>query len=69
MNINRSRVMQLINTEYGGNFTRFSKDLGIDISHVHRCLTTGVGGGKKVIGAIIKYCKNKGLDFEEFIEL
>ncbi len=58
-----------MNQYYNGNYSRFAKDLGVDISQLHRFLTTGVGGGKKILGAIIKFCINKGLDFEDYIEL
>ena len=69
MKINGPKVMELMNTYFDGNYNRFGRELGIDPSHLYRFLNNGVGGGKKLAGAIIRFCKAKGLDFEEYIEL
>ena len=69
MQLNRDKVIELMNKYYGGNYNRFSRKLQVDPSHLHRYLKTGIGGGKKIVGAIIKFCKENGLNFEDYIEL
>lgn len=68
MKIKREQVTELIENEYGGNMSRFSRELSLDPSHLHRCLNNGVGGGKKVVGAIMKYCKENGKSFDEYLD-
>jgi len=69
MEANRSRVTDLMNTYCAGNYNRFAKELGVDPSHLYRFLTSGIGGGKKIVGSVIRFCKEKGLDFEEYIDI
>ena len=66
---NRDKITQLMSIYCAGNYNRFGRELGLSPSHLHRYLNTGVGGGKKLAGAVIKFCKQKGLDFEEYIEI
>jgi hypothetical protein len=69
MKVKRGKVINLMNKYYHGNYNRFAKELGVDPSHLYRFLTTGIGGGKKIIGAVIKFCKQNSLDFEDYIDL
>lgn len=69
MRIKQNKVIELMSTYCAGNYNRFGRELGINPSQVHRYINTGVGGGKKMAGALIKFCKSKGLNFEEYIEL
>lgn len=69
MEVNRQKVHDLMNTNCEGNYNRFARELGVDPSHLYRFLNTGVGGGKKILMSVIKYCKINGLDFEEYISI
>lgn len=69
MEANRNKVVELMHMYCEGNYNRFAKELKVDPSHLYRYLTTGVGGGKKILGAIMRFCKEKGLSFEEYINL
>ncbi len=69
MRAKREKVADLMNIYCDGNYNRFARELGIDPSHLHRFITSEIGGGKKLVGAIIKFCKDKGLNFEEYIEI
>ncbi|MCX7921073.1 MAG: hypothetical protein N3B21_03485 [Clostridia bacterium] len=69
MKINRDNLIKLMNYYCAGNCTRFARELGVDTSHLHRYLNTGIGGGTKIVGAVIKFCKINGLNFEEYVEL
>lgn len=69
MTANRDKAYELMKTYCADNYNRFARELGVDPSHLHRFLTTGVGGGKKLVGAIMKFCIQKQLNFEEYIEI
>ena len=69
MEVNRQKVHELMKTNCAGNYNRFARELEVDPSHLYRFLNTGVGGGKKIVMSVIKYCKTNGLDFEEYISM
>jgi len=69
MEVNRSKVHELMKTHCAGNYNRFARELGVDPSHLYRFLTTGVGGGKKILMSVMKYCKLNGLEFEDYINI
>ena len=67
MEVNRHKVYDLMKNNCAGNYNRFARELGVDPSHLYRFLNTGVGGGKKILMSVIKYCKANGLNFEDYI--
>jgi hypothetical protein len=69
MEVKRENVIVLMKDNYGGNYNRFARELKVDPSHLYRFLTTGVGGGKKIISSIIKFCKDNEINFEEYVDL
>lgn len=69
MEINRQMLFGLMDRYCDGNYNRFAKELEIDPSHLYRFLNKGVGGGKKLVGAVIKFCRERELNFEEYIEI
>ena len=62
-------LFEMMNGYCDGNYNKFAKELGIDPSHLYRFMNTGVGGGKKLVGAVIKYCRENKLNFEDYIEI
>ena len=69
MEIDRTKLFGLMDQYCGGNYNRFSKELGIDASHLYRFLNSGIGGGKKLVGAVLRFCKMKQLNYEDYINL
>jgi hypothetical protein len=69
MEVNRSKVHDLMDNNCAGNYNRFARELGVDPSHLYWYLNTGVGGGKKILMSVIKYCKDNGLNFEDYISI
>jgi len=69
MELDKGKVFELMNKYCGGNYNRFARTLGVDPAHLYRFLNTGVGGGKKLVGAVMKFCKEYGLEFEDYIQL
>jgi len=69
LKLNRNKVEKLLNEYCEGNYNRFARELDLDTSHIYRYLKTGIGGGRKLIGAVLEFTKSKGLNYEDFIEL
>jgi hypothetical protein len=46
MTAKRDKAYELMKTYCADNYNRFARELGVDPSHLHRFLTTGVGVDK-----------------------
>lgn len=51
------------------NIYSFSRLVGLDPSQLHRFLKTGIGGGRVLWGKIYYFCKQNGLNFDDFIQI
>lgn len=69
MKLKRDSVKELMKKYYDGNYNRFAREIGVDPTHLHRFLKTGIGGGAKLIGSVMKFCKDRQLNFEEYVDL
>jgi hypothetical protein len=69
MELKRDKIFELMKKYCAGNYNRFARELKIDPSHLYRFLNTGVGGGKKIVGALMRFCKEKNLEFEEYVDI
>ncbi len=69
MEVNRQKIQDLMKSNCDGNYNRFARELGVDPSHLYRFLNTGVGGGKKILMSVMRYCKINGLDFNEYVNI
>lgn len=69
MEIKRDKVMELMKTYCEGNYNRFAREMGVDPAHLHRFLNTGVGGGKKIISGIIKFCREKNINEFDYFDI
>ena len=68
MEVNRHKIRDLMKAKCEGNYNRFARSRR-GPSHLYRFLNTGVGGGKKILMSVMKYCKTNGLDFEDYISI
>lgn len=69
MKVNQEKLAGLMNSYCGGNYNRFARELQIDPSHLYRYINSGIGGGKKLIGAVMRFCVQNQLDFNQYIDL
>ncbi len=68
MKVNIIELQELLQDEFDGNQKAFSKDLGVDRTHLNKILkNNGSGAGGKFCGAIIKYCIDNNMDYRRFI--
>lgn len=66
--INREKMLELMQSQCRGNYNLFGRQLGVDPAHLYRFLNTGVGGGKKMLFALIEYCDQHHLNFKQFLD-
>lgn len=70
MEINMEAFMELLKGRFNGNQAKMARVLGISKYQLNMIINNkGKCAGKKVIGAIIKYCDINEYDFHEYIFL
>lgn len=69
MKLNRDKVEKLMDLYFGGCYNRFARELEVDPSQLYRFIKSGRCAGNKLIGAIIRFCKSRGLDYEGYLEI
>ena len=69
MKLKREKILELMNNYTFCNYNRFVRDLKVDPAHLHRFLRFGVCGSKKIVLAMIKFCKENNLDVYEYIDM
>lgn len=67
--LSREKMMDLMKFHCKGNYNQFGRELGVDPAHLYRFLTTGVGGGKKIIFGLMDFCEKNQLNYKNYIEL
>jgi len=63
------KMAVLMDDYFEGNYHKFARKLELDPSHLYRFINNGIGGGSKMLGALYKLCIEKGLKFEDYIEV
>ena len=70
MEVNIKALEKLLNEKFGGNQTAFAEAMELERSHVNKVFKNkGKGAGAVFCGAIIKYCNNNNLNYQEYIFL
>lgn len=70
MELNMGALNILLREKFNSNQSIMAKELGISRYQLNIILNTnGAHAGKKVFGAIIKYCKNNNYNYEDYIFL
>ena len=67
MYLNKMKLLELMNTKHGGSYRKFSREIGIEASQLHRVVNSDAKAGTVFLGRLHKYCINQGIVFEEFI--
>lgn len=70
MEINMGAFVTLLREKFENNQSKMAKTLGISRYQLNMIVKhKGKNAGKKVIGAIIKYCDDNNYDFRDYIFL
>lgn len=70
MEINMEAFLKLLKDRFDNNQAKMARILGISRYQLSDIIkNNGKGAGKKIIGALIKYCDINEYDFHEYIFL
>ena len=70
MEINMEEFVQLLEERFGGNQAKMARIFGISKYQLNAVIKqNGKGAGKKILGALIKYCDINEIDFHRYIFL
>lgn len=70
MEINMGAFITLLREKFDNNQAQMAKTLGISRYQLNMIVKhKGKNAGKKVIGALIKYCDDNNYDFRDYIFL
>ena len=70
MEINMGAFNTLLREKFNNNQAEMARTLGISKYQLNIILkNNGKNAGKKVIGAIMKFCKNNNYNYEDYIFL
>lgn len=70
MKVNIIAVNEFIKKNYRNNKTWFAEVIGINTSYLNQILNGKVSASSfKMCNAIVEYCRENNLDFNEFISL
>lgn len=68
MEINKDRLWQLLDDAADGNYRKLARLLGVQVSQLHKVLNKNSKAGPVFLGRLRRYCKDTGLNFDEFIQ-
>jgi hypothetical protein len=66
--INKDRLWQLLDDAADGNYRKLARLLGVQVSQLHKVLNKDSKAGPVFLGRLRQYCKDNGLNFDEFIQ-
>ncbi len=69
MKPNIEKLKQLLSDKFDNNIARFAKSLNMDRGQLSIILKTGSSDGKLFYSGLYIYCKQEGLNFEDYIFL
>lgn len=69
MRLNKEALNKVLYEEYGGNYSRFSRELRLDVAYVYKVLVKDKNCGTKFFSSVMKWCNDNGRDFNNYIFL
>lgn len=70
MEVNIEALKKLLKERFQGNQTAFAEATGLERTHVNKVFKNGgKGAGAIFCGAVIKYCNENELNYQEYIFL
>jgi len=69
MKLRKDKVCELMVTYADDNYHQFARLLSLDVAHVHRTLNKKSNAGPKFLGALMVFCNDYGLNFQDYIFL
>ena len=67
--LRKDRLRELMEQQAGGSYRRFARELNVNPGYLHRFLNSDRRAGPRLLGAVKRYCEERGLKFENYIFL
>lgn len=67
MEINKDRLWKLMDDVAEGQYRKLARLLDVQVSQLHKVLTKDSKAGPVFLGKLRKFCKDNGLNFDEFV--
>jgi hypothetical protein len=69
LKLKRDKVNELQQIYFNGNNSKFAEAIGINHTYLQLFLSTGIGDCRILIVSIYKFCKEKELNFVDYVEI
>lgn len=67
MYLDKRKLIDYMNSRFEGNYSKFAKELKVEVAQLHRIINTGSQAGTVFLGRLHTFCKNSDIQFEDFI--
>jgi len=69
MNTTKEAIKKLVDEQFDGNFNKCARNLELAPSTIWRIVNGSGKAGIKVITNVIKYCNEKDINYERYIDI
>jgi hypothetical protein len=67
MEINKDRLWKLLDDVAEGKYRKLARLMDVQVSQLHKVLNKDSKAGPVFLGKLRKFCKDNGLNFDEFV--
>ncbi|MCL5289761.1 MAG: XRE family transcriptional regulator [Firmicutes bacterium] len=67
MLIRKDKLRELMKIYGNDSYNCFARALGVEAAQLHRILNNDNKGGAKFLGCLMRFCKTRGLNFEDYV--
>jgi len=67
--IRKDRLRDLMKEHGNNSYHYFARILGVEVAQLHRILNHNSEAGAKFLGCLMRFCKKRGLNFEEYVTI
>jgi hypothetical protein len=69
MEPNVEKITELLKEKFNDNKAAMAEAVGVDRAQIFNIVCKGKGAGAQFFGGLMRYCKDNGLNFEDYIFL
>lgn len=67
MLIKKDKLRELMKIYGKDSYNCFARALGVEVAQLHRILNNDNKAGAKFLGCLMRFCKARGLNFEDYV--
>lgn len=69
MLIKKDKLRDLMEAYGNNSYNCFARMLGVEVAQLHRILNNNSKAGAKFLGCLMRFCKERGLNFEDYVTI